>query len=205
MGNLPGQEWTLHPDVHEMVRLAVRRKLRMFDKYPDINARSLYQDIVGQLVKAKYNGKSKPGTFAYRVASCRLIDLSRRRTLEDQKRQTAMQTHGVKSSRVEAAQAPEEIAENLYEAARQIFASAFVPERADTGRPGLSRPQRAALHQLTEQMGWGCREAERSINAEPGIMLAVGIKKAPNYSFFSRAPAFVAKLKDLFLSTSSSR
>ncbi len=36
-----------------MVRLAVRRKLRMFDEYHDLTADSLFADCMGELVKPR--------------------------------------------------------------------------------------------------------------------------------------------------------
>lgn len=187
------------PRVIATVKAVVRRKLAMFDDYPDLDERSLFADVWGELVKSKYDpSKRAAHSHAYQVASCRLIDISRRREKEAEKRQEAIDAEGVRSSSVDAEMTPEEIAANLYEAARDIFAQASVPlRRPGSGRPGLNRAQQAALHGLQQLMGWSCRQAESSIAARPGVLLAIGVAKPPDHTFFSRANDRVAKFKDL--------
>lgn len=192
--------WYDHQKVREMVQLAVFRAMPLFEDYNDINRASLTADIMGELVAAKYDpAKSKPWTFAYRVAFCRLRDISRRRAKEREKQHEAIEENGPPTDSTMPEMTPEEIAANLYEAARNIFAQASVPiRRPGPGRPGLNRAQQFALHALTERMGWSCREAEREITGRPGVLAAVGVSKSPSFRFFSRVRPRVSKFKDFF-------
>src|SRR4051794_39225259 len=106
------------PEVLRMCQLAVRRKLRMFDSYNDLDREALVADMFGEVAKSDYDPKqSKPGTFAYRVATCRLIDISRRRTTETKHLDRSREIEGVRLSHVEADEVSfgtdEEIAEIL--------------------------------------------------------------------------------------------
>lgn len=199
--------WLTHPDVLKMVRLAVKRKMRMFAAYRDLDFNSLVADMMGELANAKYDPtESKPGTFAYRVATCRLIDISRRRTVETKHLNAAREVEGVKLSHVGPGEMLEgteaelaEIARRLYVTTMAYFVNGNVPvKRSGPGRPALNRAQQATLHMLQKQMGWTCRQAERKLKENSAIYAAIGVTKPLSHQFFHRASIAVTKFKDFF-------
>lgn len=196
----PDPSWLLHPDVPRMVKLAVKRKRRMFDAYNDIDEASLYADVMGELVKAKYDSsQSKPGTFAYRVAWARLMDISRRRTNEAHGKER-MREDGVIRSTSTAGEMPlEEIAAGIYAAVKANFDRGGVPTRTPhCPRHRLDRTQRVSLFMLQERMGWSCRQAALALAADPEALRALGVTQPPSHQFFFRTRRAVTQLKKIF-------
>ncbi len=193
-------DWLDHPDVPKMARLAVRRKLRMFDDYHDLDFDSLYADVMGELVKAKYDpSKSQPGTFAYRVAWARLMDISRRRTKEAEKQAEGRDVGEVKRAEIDPDESLEEIATGIYAAVQANFRRTGVPIRTPhCGKPYPNRAQRATLHMLKERMGWKSRDASKVLKDNPDVLRAIGVTQTPSRQFFYRADFFVTQLKKIF-------
>jgi hypothetical protein len=198
-----------HPDVLNMVKLAVRRGLRMFDDYADLDRETLEADALGEVCRAWKNydhTKSKPGTFAFRVANLRLLDISRRRAVERKNQGIAREKHGVRNSYVDPDEVMEGTEAELAEMARRFFVSVKdyfdqgnVPlKRPGPGRPTLNRAQIAALTLLQRRMGWSHREAARQIKANPQILVAIGVTESRSYRFFHRASVAVTKFANFF-------
>jgi hypothetical protein len=201
---MEAQSWLEHVDVLPMIRLAVRRARRMFDEYPDLNDESLVQDIWGECVKAKYDPtKCKPGTFAFRVATCRLRDISRRRTTERKHQEKQRVVEGVKLSYV----APAEIAEGTDEELAEILRRFYVTTKNLLDGAGVDiRPkflaksypdkaQRYALLLLQKHMGWSERRTARELAARPKVIEAIGLKTAPKHAAIGLAGKTAQHLK----------
>lgn len=188
-----------HPNVPKMIRLAIRRARKMFDAYPDIDDESLYADMLGELGRSFYNPtKSQPGTFAYRVAWCRLRDISRKRSKENHHRQQAIESGEFTRGGRDDAGPIEEIAAGIYASVKDNFSRAGIPIRSKhCGKPYLDRIQRIALYMLQQRMGWSCREAESVLRANPTALLAMGVSQTPDHNFFWRIANAVSQLTKL--------
>jgi DNA-directed RNA polymerase specialized sigma24 family protein len=195
------------PRVERMVRLAVKRKKRMFAEYHDIDEDSLVADMMGEVARAKYDPtQSQAHTFAYRVAWSRQIDVSRKRTRESNNQKHAIGLGEFKPGSVEDTMPLEELAETIYANVKNGFAYTTVPLRPKhCGKSYLDRAQRMTLHLLQQSKGWSCREAQEALKAHPEVLAAIGVTQTPSQMFFSRATEAVTQLQKIFHAQSALR
>jgi DNA-directed RNA polymerase specialized sigma24 family protein len=202
---IAGPSWVEHPDVERMVRLAVKRKIRMYDRYNDLDEDSLVQDMLGECVKARYDpALCQPGTFAYRVATCRLTDISRRRTTEDHHQANCREIEGVRLSHVEADELTEgteeelaEVARRLYVMAKNLLEGAGIELRPKhLGERYPDKAQRAAMLLLQKHMKWTVRRAAAELRRCPKVLLTLGLEMAPSRTAFSRGNRVVTQFKN---------
>lgn len=191
--------------VRPLVALAVSRKLTMFAAFRDIDGESLEADMLGEVARAwpGYKpGKSKPTTFAYGVASRKLIDLWRVRSRE------LNRINGVAERTPAYAEAPADDdlpgeLQAVYQRARDTFTRYGVPLHHPKANAGtIDRAQATAIAWLQRKLGLSVRTTAIRLLASPELCRAIKLGYPPSYRAICRANAAVTRIN---FSSKSSR
>lgn len=174
--------------VQTMVRAAVHRKKHLFLPFPDLygDIEGLKADILGDVLAAwhKYDAaKSRPGTFAYGVASCRLLDLWKSRTRE------LKRIHGyARRGDGRADDDPAQQVATMMETARQRFSRYGVPLRLGRQkRHSIDRAQAAAVLWLRNRYQLSVRGVAVMLAEDSELRRAMGLDYTPSHMSIQRA------------------
>lgn len=201
------------PDVARNVRDAISRKRRMFDKYNDVDDDSLYNDVVMELTKAIPNydpAKSAPGSFAFKVASLRLLDMSETRTRGDRNMAKAADQGEIRAKGgyidsdgeldvADGAGEDQDIGDLLlyfHDNAAKTLKQYNMPIRNPHCRRGYpDSAQRLALYFLQERMGWGYSQAARELRSRPEALAMIGLSNPPSWIALLRAKSYATHIQ----------
>lgn len=182
------------PRVRRCLNALVRKWLHKFQGFNDIDHESLFADVWGSLVTAKYDEtKSAPHTFGVNVATRRMLD--KLRSLPKK-----VHSYGGEKEAAERVAFNEDQEGELVDIAGQFYrgAVAYCPlsiqlQERRPGRPTLTMAQKATITMLLERMRWSYREAESYLAKHPSILAEIGVTEPKSRQFFYRAKITVTK------------
>lgn len=166
----------------------------MFADFADLDRESLKSDMLGEVLDAwpKYDARrgASPGTFAYQVASRKLLDLHKVRCREAKR---VVETVEPKPFEDDRSDLTEQL-RSMMAQARGNFDRYGLPLRhPKANHDTVSRVQAAAILWLQRRERLSLRGTARVL-ADPDIQRAMGLEHAPSYVSVLRAVRAVTRI-----------